>query len=237
VLEINNVTSGYTAEVDIVSDVSIKVESSSVVCIIGPNGAGKSTLLKTIFGFLEPKRGEITFNGKSIKGLKPFEMIKNGLCYVPQERSVFPQLTVDENVVFGGWCILREREKLEKAKDKIYSMFPNLSKKRGQKATFLSGGEQRMLELARSMIVDPTLMLIDEPTAGLAPSLVGEVYDKIDQMKKEKVAVLLIDQNIREGIAISDYVYSLELGSVTHEGPSTEFKHMVRDLVKKWLIA
>jgi branched-chain amino acid transport system ATP-binding protein len=236
VLEVKNLVAGYTEEVNILNDVSIKVDDSQVVCIIGPNGSGKSTLLKTIFGFLEPKQGDILFKGSSIKSIKPYKMIKKGLCYVPQERSIFPQLTIRENLVLGAWSVVKEKDKVQGSIDRICKLFPNLEKKMGHKTAMLSGGEARMVEIARGMMIEPSLILIDEPTTGLAPKLVGEVYDKIEELKKEKVSILLVEQNIDEGISVSDYVYALELGHVSSEGPAKEFKAIVKDLVRKWLI-
>ena len=236
ILEVSNLTVGYYKDIDILTDLSLKVKKKTTTCLIGPNGAGKSTLLKTIFGFLTPKKGEILYDGESIVGEKPYALIRKGIYYVPQENSIFPQLTVEENIMMAMWTFRKDKELVQKRLKEVYHEFPNLAKKRHMKATFLSGGELKMLELAKAFSIEPRLLLIDEPTAGLAPKLQHQVYSKITEFKKSGISILLVDQNIEKGIDISDYVYMIKLGKNEVEGPRDFFKKSIEEIMRKSLI-
>jgi len=231
-LVIDNVYSGYTQEVDILQGVSLKVESLSVTLVIGPNGSGKSTLLKTIYGFLKPKRGKISFDGEDITGLPPHILAKKGIGYILQERSVFPYMTVEENLRVALYGMGKYRD--EKALRDIYELFPILREKRHQLAATLSGGQQRMLEIARCLIINPKLILVDEPSTGLAPKIVGEVYGYMKQLIRERdVTILLVDQNIKAGLSIADDVYVLEQGKIRTR-LSGKDRDKIEDIIKSW---
>ncbi|MEM2960095.1 MAG: ABC transporter ATP-binding protein [Candidatus Bathyarchaeia archaeon] len=226
---------GYYKDINILQGVSIKAEEAQIISIIGPNGVGKSTLLKTIYGFLEPNRGRILYNGHDITGIKPYTALKRGLAYIPQRRNVFPYLTVEENLELGGWNFRRAKAQIRQKLEENYERFPNLAAKRKVKAGFLSGGEQQMVELARALMSDPALLLIDEPTAGLSPKLAKEIHSKIVELKEEGKTIVMVEQNIREAIAISSYVYVLDLGRNKAEGPRERFSTDLKDLIKDWL--
>ncbi|MEM2339264.1 MAG: ABC transporter ATP-binding protein [Nitrososphaerales archaeon] len=235
-LTVSSITAGYYEDIDILNDVSLKVDKGKVVGIIGPNGAGKSTLLKTIFGYLKPRKGKIIFMDKDITGFKPYELKRMGISYVPQDFSVFPQLTVEENLKLGAWIFKDEKDKIYEKLDAIYQQFPNLAKKRNKKAVWLSGGELRMLEIAKAAMTDPKLMLIDEPSAGLAPKFVEEVYERIKQHSFEGISILLVDQNIVKAVEISEYLYMIEIGRVKVEGPKEFFEKNLEEIIKSSLV-
>jgi branched-chain amino acid transport system ATP-binding protein len=236
ILSVSNLTVGYYKDIDVLTDISLQVKEKSIVCIIGPNGAGKSTLLKSIYGFLTPKKGDVIYNEESIVGVPPHSLIRKGLYYVPQENSTFPQLTVEENIKMSMWTFRNDKEKVQGKLYDVYCEFPNLAKKRHMKATFLSGGELKMLELAKALSVEPKLLLIDEPTAGLAPIVQNQIYLKITEMRKKGMSILLVDQNIEKGIDVSDYVYMIQLGRNYLEGSRDFFKKSLKEIVSKSLI-
>ena len=193
-LEIKGITAAYLGSPDILHDVSMKAYKGAITSIIGPNGAGKSTLLKTIFNLTKKKKGDILLEGKDITNMKPKEMLKNGVSYIPQHRSIFPDLTVEENLLMGGWT-LRNREKSENLIEESYKTFPVLSEKRDELGKHLSGGQQRMLEIGRAMLIDPVLFMFDEPTSGLAPKVAEEIYQIIERLKERRI-VLMVEQNV-----------------------------------------
>jgi branched-chain amino acid transport system ATP-binding protein len=231
-LTIENVYAGYIQEIDILQGVSLKVDSLSVTLIIGPNGSGKSTLLKTIYGFIKPKIGKIYFNGEEITGLSPHTLSKKGIGYILQERSIFPYMTVEENLKVALYGVGKYHD--EKALRDIYELFPALKERRHQLASTLSGGQQRMLEIARCLIIDPKLILIDEPSAGLAPKIVGEVYSYMSHMIKEReVTILLVDQNIKAGMSIANEIYIMNQGKISARLSASD-KDRVEEIVKTW---
>ncbi|RMF88445.1 MAG: ABC transporter ATP-binding protein, partial [Nitrospinota bacterium] len=203
-LEVQDITVGYFHDIEILQQVSLQVHPSQIVAVIGPNGAGKSTLLKTICGFLTPKQGRILYNGEDITGLDPSAMIRHRIAYVPQERSIFPELTVDENLLLGAWSIRHSgKQAVRAAMEEVYLRFPYLAEQRHTRAGLLSGGGHRMLEIARSLVPKPQLLVLDEPTVGLAPLVVKEIYAKLYQLKEEAITILLVDQNVREAVALA----------------------------------
>jgi ABC-type branched-subunit amino acid transport system ATPase component len=236
-LSVQGVTSGYVKGIDIVNDVSLEIEEDAITGIIGPNGAGKSTLLKTIFGFLRPSRGRIVFNGRDIQALSPFKLKESGISYVPQEINTFPRLTVEENLLLGAWTFKRQRKALKQRLEEIYDFFPVLGEKSGKKATFLSGGELQMLAIGKEVMTTPELLLVDEPSAGLAPMLVSEIYAFLKRVREQGVTILLVDQNITKAVDVSDYMYLLEMGKIRKQGPKGDFKEKIRDIIKDSLIA
>ena len=218
-LVVEGVRAGYNEEVDILQGVSLRVEPGQIVAIIGPNGAGKSTLLKTVFGILRPKEGRIVFDGEEIGGLPPEVIVRKGMSYVPQVRNVFPSLTVQENLEMGAF--VREDDYRGRMEE-IYQMFPDLREKRHQKVGRLSGGQRQMVAMGRALMLDPKLLLLDEPSAGLAPSAVSAVFDRIMEINRRGVAILIVEQNAKEALRLSNYGYVLTMGRNAVEGPGEE---------------
>jgi len=235
-LSVQGVTSGYVKGIDIVSGVSLEIEEDRITGIIGPNGAGKSTLLKTIFGFLHPSRGKIIFNGREIQSLSPFKLKQLRISYVPQDINTFPRLTVEENLLLGAWTFKGQRTLVKQRLEEIYDFFPVLRAKRGRKTTFLSGGELQMLAIGKEVMTTPELLLVDEPSAGLAPILVAEIYAFLNRIRDQGVTIFLVDQNIAKAVEVSDYMYLLEMGIIKKQGPKEDFKEKIRDIIKDSLI-
>ena len=217
-LDVRQVSSGY-GEMGILHDVSIWVEPGEVVTLIGPNGAGKSTLLKTIFGLLTPTAGRVLLQDTDITGVKPPLLVRRGMSYVPQVDNVFPSLTVQENLEMGAF--VREAGLAQRLED-ILALFPALRLKRTQKVGSLSGGERQMVAMGRALMLDPTLLLLDEPSAGLAPRLVGLVFEKIAAINQTGVALLIVEQNARESLRLSHRGYVMASGQVRLEGRGAE---------------
>jgi ABC-type branched-subunit amino acid transport system ATPase component len=235
-LELAHVAAGYVEGIDVLEDVSLRVADGRVTGIIGPNGAGKSTLLKTIFGFLHPRRGQITHDGRAIDSLAPHAIKRLGISYVPQGANIFPQLTVEENLLLGLWVLRGDRGRVRALLERAYAAFPRLEQKRRLRATGLSGGEAKMLSLAKELATDPTLLLVDEPSAGLAPVIAEQVYSQLLAARARGVTILLVDQNITKAVEISDYLYVIERGRVHREGPREAFVGELRDIIRDSLL-
>jgi ABC-type branched-subunit amino acid transport system ATPase component len=235
-LELDRVVAGYVEGIDILNDIRLRVEEGSITGIIGPNGAGKSTLLKAIFGFLRPRRGRIAFAGREIQGLAPHDIKRLGISYAPQGTNIFPQLTVQENLLIGTWVFRRDGSRVAGMLERAYAAYPRLREKRRMRATSLSGGEAKMLSLGKEQVTDPTLLLVDEPSAGLAPRIAQQVYAQIVQARDHGVTILLVDQNITKAVEISDYLYMLEMGQVRREGPRQAFADQLRELIRDALL-
>jgi len=214
VLEAREVTSGY-GEVEILHAVSIKVEEGEIVTIIGPNGAGKSTLLKTIFGLLPCKRGGIFFGGEDVTGRPPQVMVRKGMCYVPQSDNVFPSLTVQENLEMGAFI---RRDDYRSKIEEVLALFPDVLERRHTRAGKLSGGQRQMLALARALMLDPHVLLLDEPSASLAPNMVELVFAKIVDINRSGVAIVMVEQNARQSLKLSHRGYVLAMGQNRLEG-------------------
>jgi ABC-type branched-subunit amino acid transport system ATPase component len=207
-LEVSNIVAGY-GQTEILHGVSIAVDSGQIVTIIGPNGSGKSTLLKTIFGLVPPGKGKIEFRGEDITRLAPETVVRKGMCYVPQSSNVFPSLTINENLEMGAFIRTDDfRSRLEE----MYGLFPDLADRRKDRAGTLSGGQRQMLAVARALMLDPVLLLLDEPSAGLAPNLVGSVFKRILSINRSGVAILLVEQNAQEALRLSHWGYVLASG-------------------------
>jgi ABC-type branched-subunit amino acid transport system ATPase component len=235
-LELDGVVAGYVDGIDILDDVRLRVEARTITGVIGPNGAGKSTLLKTVFGFLHPRRGRITFDGHAIHALAPHAVKRHGISYVPQGTNIFPQLTVQENLLLGVWVFRQDRARVASMLERAYRAFPRLAEKRRVRATALSGGEAKMLSVAKELMTDPILLLVDEPSAGLAPRIAQQVYTQLLQARALGVTILLVDQNIAKAVEIADYLYMLEMGQVRREGPRQVFADQIREIVRDALL-
>ena len=223
-LEVRDLYVGYYKDLNILQGIDIKAETGKLTTVLGANGVGKSTLLKAIYGFLKPNAGEIYLDGQRVDGTPTFQLINLGISYIPQQTGIFRWLTVEENIQLGGWTFRRDKKRLTQKIDENYERFPILKEKRKQQAGELSGGQQRMVELSRTMMTDPTLILVDEPTAGLAKLLSEEVYQMLTDLRdNEGLTIILVDQEIRQALKIADYVYVLELGRNRFEGPVEEF--------------
>jgi branched-chain amino acid transport system ATP-binding protein len=234
-LEVKNITSGYVKEVPILMNVSVIAGEGRLTGIIGPNGAGKSTLLKTIYGYLQPRQGDVFHDGHSIKGLKPNQMLGQGIAHLIQGHSVFPAMTVEENLELGGWIIKGDRKALGSALDEVYQHYPVLKNKRKMSAGALSGGEQRTLEIARLTMTHPRAILIDEPSVGLMPKLVDTVYEEIVKLKEFGYTILMVDQKVHKCLDVVDYIYVLRLGQNSHHGPRADFVDSIEDIIKEWI--
>jgi branched-chain amino acid transport system ATP-binding protein len=234
-LEVKNVTSGYIKEVPVLTNVSIVAEEGYLTGIIGPNGAGKSTLLKTIYGYLHPSQGDVLHDGQSITGLKPDQMLGRGIAHLIQGHSVFPAMTVEENLELGGWIIKHDRKALDSALDEVYEHYPILKNKRRMVAGALSGGEQRTLEIARLTMTHPRAVLIDEPSVGLMPILVDTVYEEIVKLKELGYTILIVDQKVHKCLDVVDYIYVLRLGQNSHHGPKEDFVDSIEEIIKEWI--
>jgi neutral amino acid transport system ATP-binding protein len=216
ILEVQNVFAGYVKDLDILQGINFRIAPGELVAVIGPNGAGKSTLAKTIFGLLTPHRGSITFQGDRIDGMKSDQIVQRGMCYVPQIANVFRSLTVEENLEMGAFVLKDTR--LQSRKDEIFSRFPKLGERRNQLAGTLSGGERQMLAMGKTLMLKPSLLLLDEPSAALSPILVNHVFEQIKEINRSGTAIVLVEQNARKALEIADRGYVLETGRDRFEG-------------------
>ncbi len=231
-LSVEGITSGYVREIDIIRDVSLEVRKDTVTGVIGPNGAGKSTLLKTIFGFLRPRDGKILFKGKEIQDHPSDQLKQMGISFMLQEHSAFPQLNVHDNLLLGAWTFRGDKKRVKKRLKDVYDLFPILWEGRTQKANYLSGGVLRMLCIGKEIMTKPKLLLLDEPSAGLAPQIVTEIYSLIQRIAESGATILLVDQNIMKALEVSDFMYLLEMGQVKQGGPKREFEQGIREIIK-----
>lgn len=219
-LEAKNVSSGYGL-IQILWDVSFKINKKEIISIIGPNGAGKTTLVKTIMGLLPVKNGVIRFKNQEIQNSPPYEIVKKKISLVPEGRDIFPRMTVEENILLGAYTI-SDKQKVNESQERVYQIFPVLRKKEKAVAQTLSGGEQQMLVIGRSMMSNPELLILDEPSLGLAPIIVAKVFDTLRQINDEGVAILLVEQNIRDSLNIANRGYVLEEGKIIIDGEGRE---------------
>jgi ABC-type branched-subunit amino acid transport system ATPase component len=236
-LAVDNLFAAYQPGVDILQGLSLRVPAGGFVLVIGPNGAGKSTLLKTVFGMLGA-RGGIALEGRPIANLPSHEIKRLGVSYVPQELNTFPHLTVEENLKVGGWTLRRQPALLKQRIARVHEIFPVLAERRRAKAGALSGGQGRMLSVAREMITEPRLMLVDEPTAGLAPNLAEQVYELLQTARRAiSTTILLVDQNVSDALRHAEDVVMMNLGTVKAAGPVGEFgEARVRALIQECLL-
>jgi branched-chain amino acid transport system ATP-binding protein len=212
-LELDDLYAGY-GEVDILQGVSLRVEEGEVVVIVGPNGAGKSTALKAVFSLLRVRQGRIRFEGRDITGLPTAEVVRQGICFVPQTDNVFPSLSIEENLELGAYT---RPERIKAGLEQVYGLFPPLRERRRQAAGTLSGGQRQMVAMGRALMLDPKLMLLDEPTAGLSPKFIGSIFEIIRTINQEGISILLVEQNAKQALSMADRGYVLQQGRNRHD--------------------
>lgn len=218
-LEVENVTAGYGNGPDILKGLSLEIHQKRIYCLIGPNGAGKSTLLRAICGLLHPREGRVIFQGETISKLRTEEILRKGISFVPQDRCLFPDMTVKENLRMGGYILAKRREMKDRM-EKVFHMFPILHERSNQRAKTLSGGEQQMLAIGRCLVLRPTVIMLDEPSLGLAPKVAKGIFESIQQLNNEGMTIILVEQNARKGLECSDWGCVLDLGINRFEGPA-----------------
>jgi branched-chain amino acid transport system ATP-binding protein len=217
-------------KVEAVSGVSLEMQAGHIVTVIGPNGAGKTTLLAALMGLL-PSKGESWYEAQDLRILSTEERVRRGICLVPERRELFTEMTVADNLVLGAYTRWRDREAVQRDLQEVYERFPRLSERRGQLARTLSGGERQMLALGRALMAKPRLLLLDEPSLGLAPLIVREIFRIVTGLRELGVSILLVEQNARAALETADYGYVLETGSIVHSGPAVSLIHDPRVIV------
>lgn len=223
-LEVKDLYVGYYPDLHILQGVNLAAEKGKLTTVLGANGVGKSTLLKAIYGFLTPQEGQVILDGQDVIGTPTHELIDRGLAYIPQHTGIFKWMSVEENLMMGAYTFRNDKARMWQRIEENYERFPILKEKRRQNAGELSGGQQRMVELGRTLMTDPKLILVDEPTAGLAKLLSKAVYEMLINLRDDDgKTILLVDQEIRQALKIADYVYVLELGRNKFDGPASEF--------------
>lgn len=216
-LRVRNITAGY-GKITILHEINIDIREGEIVCVIGPNGAGKSTAFKAVYGFVQVSKGSIHFGDYDITNNDPEQIIQHGITFVPQGRSTFPQMSVEENLELGMYLV-PDKERIKRAKERIYDMFPRLAERKSQLAGTMSGGEQRMLEIGRALMIEPRMIMLDEPSAGLAPIISKQVFAMVKRLNEELgITVFMVEQNARQGLEISHRGYVLEAGRNRFEG-------------------
>jgi branched-chain amino acid transport system ATP-binding protein len=216
-LEIENVYAGYGPGGDILQGVDLRVEKGDYVCIIGPNGAGKSTLMRVIAGVLAPRKGRVLFEGRDIGSRRPDLVFRDGIVTVPQGRNTFPDMTVWENMLMGAYSI-RDRKRVKERIERVIELLPVVKEKRNVRAGLLSGGQQKQVEIGRAMLVDPKLLILDEPTMGLEPRIARVVLERVERLRQKGTTVLMVEQNARLGLAAAQYGCVMELGRIKLRG-------------------
>ncbi|MDK2888219.1 amino acid/amide ABC transporter ATP-binding protein 2, HAAT family (TC 3.A.1.4.-) [Desulfofundulus australicus DSM 11792] len=219
-LEIDNI-SVYYGEMCVLRDVSAQIDSGEIICVVGANGAGKSTLINTISGLLKPKTGKILFNGEVISKLEPYQIVEKGVIQVPEGRRLFPNMSVEENLLIGSYTPT-SRKKRKENMEKVFTLLPRLAERRKQIARTMSGGEQQMLAIGRALMADPKLLMLDEPSLGLAPKMVSHVLELIQNIAAQGVTILLVEQNVYHALKLCNRGYVLENGSITLMGTAEE---------------
>lgn len=234
-LVMDHVDAGYFKHDRVLQDVSLRARPGVVTAVLGPNGSGKSTALRILYGFLSPRAGSVQLDGIDITDTPVDGRAALGMAFLPQGRSVFPRLTVLENLRLGAWLLRGDRKKLDDAVDAMLERYPLLQEVRDKPAGSLSGGQARLLEFGRTLILDPAVLLIDEPSVGLSPVLVETVYEELRRIKDEGRTVLLVDQNVRAAMNLADYVYTLAYGRNHLDGKRGQFSGRLDELIRTWL--
>lgn len=217
-LKVDGVVAGY-GEMEVLKGVTLDVAADEIVSIVGPNGAGKSTVMKLVFGLLKPWEGSVVFDGQDISGMPPDKIVRLGLCYVPQVDNVFPNLSVEENLEMGAFIL---NGPLGERKQRVFELFPRLAERRKQRAGKMSGGERQMVAMGRALMLDPKLLMLDEPSAGLAPMLVDMIFEKVAEINAAGVAILMVEQNAKRSLELADRGYVLATGQNQVEGPGSD---------------
>jgi len=224
-LKLENVVAGYGYGPDIIKDINLELNKGDIKCIIGPNGAGKSTVLKAIAGIIKPRNGTVVFNSDNgeinLSGMETYKIMKTGLCFIPQDRSLFTTLTVAENLAMAGYT-LNDKQEVKNRTEEVLETFPRLKERLSQYAGTMSGGEQQQLIFARAIILKPRVILIDEPSLGLAPAIVEQAFQHIENIAKKGVSILLVEQNARRGLSSSNYGTVMDLGEIVFEKEANE---------------
>ena len=234
-LAVQGMRAGYERDVAVLKDVSIEAWDGRVAGIIGANGAGKSTLLKSVLGYLKPRQGRVVFSGRDITGRRPDLSCGRGIGYLMEGHSIFPAMTVEENLLLGLWPLRRDRARVAAALEKAYDRAPMLRERRRTSAGLLSGGQQRILEIERIGMTEPSLIMLDEPSLGLAPKLTEEMFARVVRFREDGISVILVDQNIRRVAQIADHIYVLQLGEMKLEGSGAEVAADIENIVKEFI--
>jgi branched-chain amino acid transport system ATP-binding protein len=237
ILALREVDVAYHGDIRILQGVSLAVRPGRITGVIGPNGAGKSTSLRALYGLLRPVAGDVLMDGKVVTGLPPWRFIERGIALVPQGRSLFNELSVEDNLRLACWSFRRDKARVAEALERTYEQFTMLRDRRGDLAGAMSGGQQRFLELGRALALQPRAVLLDEPTAMIAPKVAAEIYDFIHGLPQRGITVLLVDQNVRQCVRVSDHVYVLELGRNKVDGSVARFaqEEGLRNLIAEWV--
>lgn len=235
VLEMRGVSAGYVPAQMILNEVSIIAQPGKITAILGPNGSGKSTTLRVLSGLLKPRDGRVNLLGEDITEASVQERLRLGMSLLPQGRSTFPALSVHENLELGAWSLRRDRKSFRSAIGAAYERFPVLAERRAVLAGSMSGGQQQILEIARMLLTDPQVLLIDEPSVGLSPLLADQVYEHVSQLRNEGRAVVLVDQNVEAAVEVCDFLYLLEFGRNAQEGSREEFAGRLGEVIRGWL--
>ena len=237
VMELRKVGVAYHGDIRILQGLSLAVRPGMITGIIGPNGAGKSTALRTLYGLLKPIEGDVVVDGEIVTGMPPWRFIDKGIALVPQNRSLFNDLSVEDNLRLACWSFRRDKARVQAALNRAYTQFPILAERRKRPAGTMSGGQQRFLELGRALALQPRVLLLDEPTAMIAPKLSAEIYEFIAALPKQGITVVLVDQNVRQCVRISDHLYVLELGQNKVDDSTEAFAHdnELRNLIAEWV--
>lgn len=229
-LKVENLSAGY-ARVQVLKGIHIEVKGGEIVCLVGANGAGKSTLLKVISGIIPARQGMITLHGQDITSLKPDKIVRMGLSHVPEGRQIFGDLTVRQNLMLGSYVHKLKKDEMEKLFEDVFRLFPILKSRFTQKAGTMSGGEQQMLAIARGLMSQPKILLLDEPSLGLAPLVVKAILDVIQGLRSSNISILLVEQNVNAALHIADRAYVIETGSIAAQGSAREL--MENDEIRK----
>jgi len=219
-LEVKNIEAGYDF-LQVLWDISLKIDQGEYVCLVGPNGSGKSTTLKTIAGLHKPRKGKILFRGEAIDGLPGHQISRRGISFISEELDLFVQMSVKENLLMGAYMVADKRKKF-KTLDYVFNLFPRLMERREQLAGTLSGGERKMLAIARGIMSSPALLLVDEPSLGLAPQVTRDVFQALDVLRENGMTILLVEQNVTKSLKVSDRGYIIEKGKIALEGLSKD---------------
>ncbi len=219
---VEELRAGYTKDVEILRGIDLELDDGELVTIIGPNGAGKSTLIKAMFGLLSPSSGSVLLRGQEVAGRRAHSMVALGVGYVPQVRNVFPTLTIDENLMMGAYL---NRRGASDQRKKLFDWFPLLAARRNTRAGKLSGGQRQLVAIARALMADPSILLLDEPSAGLSPANVDEIFHRIHEIKDRGVSILMVEQNARRALAVSNRGYVLDQGTNAYTGSGRDLLH------------